>query len=268
MTTPTPDPALDTYAIASRVVYELLGRRWVWPQMNVVDAYPCNRDLFLTGRPVIQINSVLGPDGSLLTEGVDYTLYGGFRIRFSPATLSRFSIGVARKMRNYGMGYGGYYPGFSGDPFSLIDTCVTKEFTVDYVYGSQPNENIRFAIYMYQKELDLAIAGSEDCKLPQRVTNIARQGISMTILDPQDFLEKGLTGVAEVDSVLNAFNPAKAKARARLFTDSHPPARRLSAVALSDESAFTDGGGADSAFDFADAGGSGSSYDYDDGGHA
>jgi len=42
------------------------------------------------------------------------------------------------------------------------------------------------------------------CALPERVTNVSRQGVSWTILDPQDFLEKGLTGIASVDHWLSA----------------------------------------------------------------
>jgi hypothetical protein len=81
------------------------------------------------------------------------------------------------------------------------------------------------------EELDKAAEGSSACKLPQRVTNISRQGMSMTLLDPQDFLQDGRTGLYEVDLALRVFNPHQAKTRARVFTTTNPPARRISAVA-------------------------------------
>ncbi len=40
------------------------------------------------------------------------------------------------------------------------------------------------------------------CSLPERVTSITRQGASWTILDPQDFLKDGLTGIGPIDQWL------------------------------------------------------------------
>ncbi len=51
-------------------------------------------------------------------------------------------------------------------------------------------------------ELVLAASGDEECMLPERVTSITRQGATWTILDPQDFLEDGLTGIGPVDQWL------------------------------------------------------------------
>lgn len=53
-------------------------------------------------------------------------------------------------------------------------------------------------------ELARASIGSGACALPSRVTNVARQGVSYTILDPQDFLTGGRTGLYEVDLWLTA----------------------------------------------------------------
>lgn len=40
------------------------------------------------------------------------------------------------------------------------------------------------------------------CSLPERVTSVSRQNVSWTILDPQDFLKDGLTGIGPIDSWL------------------------------------------------------------------
>jgi hypothetical protein len=42
----------------------------------------------------------------------------------------------------------------------------------------------------------------QSCALPERVTSVNRQGVSWTILDPQDFLKDGLTGIGPVDAWL------------------------------------------------------------------
>jgi len=45
-------------------------------------------------------------------------------------------------------------------------------------------------------------ATGQKCALPERITNVTRQGVSWTILDPQDFMDKGFTGMARVDNWL------------------------------------------------------------------
>ena len=45
-------------------------------------------------------------------------------------------------------------------------------------------------------------AAGQTCALPERITSITRQGVSWTMLDPQDFYDKGLTGMARVDNWL------------------------------------------------------------------
>lgn len=44
------------------------------------------------------------------------------------------------------------------------------------------------------------------CALPERITNVTRQGISWTILDPLDFLDKGLTGIGSIDQWISRVN--------------------------------------------------------------
>ena len=42
-------------------------------------------------------------------------------------------------------------------------------------------------------------AANKACSLPERVQSITRQGVSWTVLDPQDFLTKGYTGMGRLD---------------------------------------------------------------------
>lgn len=234
MATPAPTPPIDTEALATRVVYELLGRRWVWPPMQAVDAYPMTQTVHLTGRPVIDVLSIETPSGDSISHS-DFQLSSKFKITFSDAVRRKYGIGLgsARAVPGYPLGGSGV---FSGDPFDVANSLLcgpTREWIVTYVYGTPPNEQIRFAIWKMQEQFDLALAGDSACRLPKRITSIARQGISMTLLDPQDFLEKGLTGIEEVDFMLSTMNRGRAKARSRVFTQHNPPARRLSVVELS-----------------------------------
>jgi hypothetical protein len=50
-------------------------------------------------------------------------------------------------------------------------------------------------------EYGKAAAGAA-CSLPERITSITRQGVSWTLLDPQDFYDKGFSGMGRVDNWL------------------------------------------------------------------
>lgn len=94
---------------------------------------------------------------------------------------------------------------------------------VTYEYGTKPPALGRMAARRLANELVLACEGSADCALPTNVTSITRQGISYDIWDPQEFLDKGRTGLYEVDLFLAAANPSGAKKPARIFS---PDSRR------------------------------------------
>lgn len=94
---------------------------------------------------------------------------------------------------------------------------------VTYTYGRVPPALGRIAARRLANELILASDGSTNCALPANVTSIQRQGVSIDIWDPQDFLDKGHTGLYEVDLFLATSNPARAKKPARIFS---PDSRR------------------------------------------
>lgn len=97
---------------------------------------------------------------------------------------------------------------------------------VTYTYGTPPPSAGRSAARVLAKELVKLYEGDDTCALPQRVTSIARQGVSYTVLDNQDFIDELKTGIYAVDLFLRASNPDKARARARVFTPDVPRARR------------------------------------------
>lgn len=77
---------------------------------------------------------------------------------------------------------------------------------IELEYGTQPPTMGKAAATKLALELVKACTGA-DCDLPQRVTNIARQGVTLTLLDPQDFLSEGRTGMYEVDLFIKSVNP-------------------------------------------------------------
>lgn len=96
---------------------------------------------------------------------------------------------------------------------------------VTYTYGSYPPTAGRYAARILAIELIKYFEG-EDCLLPDRVTSIARQGVTYTVLDNQDFLENMRTGIYVVDLFLKTANPSGALAQSRVFSPDMPRARR------------------------------------------
>jgi len=63
-----------------------------------------------------------------------------------------------------------------------------------------------------------ACTGQKDCRLPQRVQSLSRQGVSMAFIDPSEFLEKGKTGLYLPDLFISAVNPGRLYAPARIYS--------------------------------------------------
>lgn len=181
---------------ASDVVLALLGGRWTWPPVTVTETYhaPHGR-IHLSGRPAIVAEVIQIRDGADLTDQV--TLFDGYVLTLP-----------------------GYRCGGQGQRCA-DGGCIQ----VNYSYGSSPPNNVMQAIDALCAEMQKAEDG-QPCRLPERVTSVTRQGMSWTLLDPQDFLNEGRTGLPEVDLVLSVYNPGKARARARVFTPGQPPGMR------------------------------------------
>lgn len=143
--------------------------------------------LYLRGTPVHQINDVW-VDGEL----IDPSEYALFNKRFL-------------KMRS-GMpwGYG----------------CKNGGVTVDYTYGMlPPKAGILACITLANEVLILLGEGSDGvCRIPERVRSVSREGISFDMIDPQEFLDDGRTGIWEIDMFIRTANPARAKKQPRIVS--------------------------------------------------
>ena len=76
-----------------------------------------------------------------------------------------------------------------------------ETWAVSYSYGVDPPiGGIRAAAAL---GCQLALAFEPEtigtCRLPQRVTSLSRQGVTMAVLDPLELFADGKTGLAEVD---------------------------------------------------------------------
>ena len=113
----------------------------------------------------------------------------------------------------------------NGGMFWYLDS--PNELEVTYVHGSPPPDAGVSAAILLANEFILSEIDPEACTLPKRVTSITRQGISMTMLDTQEFLKEGLTGVEEVDLFIKAANPTRSLKKAKVFSPDRPRGERI-----------------------------------------
>jgi hypothetical protein len=81
-------------------------------------------------------------------------------------------------------------------------------FSLDVTYGQEPPSSGKNAAITFAAELAKARSDKPN-KLPVRLQTITRQNVSMTVMDPQQFLAQGLTGIYEVDLFIRTFNPSR-----------------------------------------------------------
>lgn len=201
--------------VATRVMLNLTGRRWTWPPKQVLEEYwvpETVSSIILVGRPVSAVLSVLDRQAN----SFQFEKSDGFRLRL-PTLECR--DGLFPPYPNYDWN-GGFWPMRRGGLY----------LQASYIYGSRPPVDVQNAIDELAREIQAADNG-QPCKLPERLTNISREGISWTILDPQQFLVGGKTGLYYPDLVISSYGN-KIRARAKVYSPEHRPPRRLSSVTI------------------------------------
>lgn len=118
-------------------------------------------------------------------------------------------------------------------PNILLPDTEPDTFSVSFSYGHSPPLAGIHAAAVLACELYLAcnpIDGAE-CRLPKRVQSITRQGISMVMIDPMEFLAAGRLGITEVDSFLTTYNPNNLRRNSGVYSpDIGPRFRRVSST--------------------------------------
>lgn len=105
-----------------------------------------------------------------------------------------------------------------GDGRVLPVWWTGRDVAVTYTPGAEPPTGGVRACAVLAAQIALAAVGDGSCRLPDRVQTITRQNVSVAVLDPMDFLDKGLTGIAEVDGWVRAVNPSALTCRPRVWT--------------------------------------------------
>lgn len=109
------------------------------------------------------------------------------------------------------------------------DQVPDERIEVEFTYGEQPPPAGVLAAATLACELIRAKEADGDdnqCRLPQRVQTITRQGVTMALLDPMSFLENGRTGIYEVDLFLSAYVDSGGARRSGVVNPDTPRASR------------------------------------------
>jgi hypothetical protein len=208
-------PWLD---MASSVLFELTGRRWpglcsetVYPSAEACMAWVRRnghayarprglpREFPLPGYPVVSITEVL-IDG-VAVDPARYRVDDQRWLVYMPEST------IAERQ---------------GWPLTQSVKAAAGEentWSVEYVFGSLPPSGGTEVAAALGCQLALSCDpdAEGECRLPQRVTSITRQGISMAILDPLTLFQDGLTGLPEVDLWVSAMNRGAKQRTAQIW---------------------------------------------------
>jgi hypothetical protein len=103
----------------------------------------------------------------------------------------------------------------------------TGTWSVTFDFGSVPPELVKQAAVSLATEFVKGCRGDGTCRIPNRATTITREGVTYALIDPQGFLEAGLTGLYEVDLAIQATNPGRIQRRAHVLSPESPMVRRV-----------------------------------------
>lgn len=99
--------------------------------------------------------------------------------------------------------------------------AINPRFQVVYKRGTPVPLALMNAAKTLAGEYAKACLGQE-CQLPSRVVNIARQGVTVSLQDIDTLLRDGFTGITSVDSIIQALNPFRLKGRTRMYSPDVP----------------------------------------------
>lgn len=101
------------------------------------------------------------------------------------------------------------------------DMSANEDFEVTYIQGEPVPNVLLVAARTLACEFVKGCIG-DACRLPGRLQFIARQGVTAQMVDVERLMDRGLTGVVEVDQVIAALNPHGIKQRTRVLSPDRP----------------------------------------------
>lgn len=215
---PTGPYTASAIEYASFILYKLSGEKYTGIS-TTTEAYTSENYTSITSSPAL----ISGKMYNLprLNDG-----FRNLRLRHQPvqSIQSIEYMGQVMDPSEYSLRNNAYVVRNQSLPW-LLDPI--NELTVTYTYGTMPPAAGKRAAIRLANELILFEMGSNLCALPERISSVNRQGVSYTVMDPQEFISNGKVGIYEIDLFLAAVNPHKAKKRPKVFSVDRPRGERI-----------------------------------------
>lgn len=90
-------------------------------------------------------------------------------------------------------------------------------WSITYLGGITPPAGAAHAVGALAREFHAACTGGK-CALPRRTTQVQRQGVTVSMVDPSDIYDTGATGITEVDLWIRAHNPHRQSQPATIWS--------------------------------------------------
>lgn len=185
----------EVVTFASDVLFDLSGQRWTG------DCGEVTAVLESCGACACSAGGSYSPWTPVLLEGSWYNCRcaSPALLRLPDSAVREVTAvtvrGVVRDPGTYRLVRGGSLADLTGVGWQTCPGGVG----ITYVTGYPPPAGGRMAARALAVELGKALVGDSSCKLPQRVTSVQRQGVTIGVLDRWPDLDKGRTGLYTVD---------------------------------------------------------------------
>lgn len=97
-----------------------------------------------------------------------------------------------------------------------------RELEVTYTYGAEPPRLGIFEAVKLADQLMLAEMGDERCILPEGTTSLSRQGVNISVINPNDVITQGRVGIYSTDLFIKTYNPDLARKKSKLYVAGRP----------------------------------------------
>lgn len=216
------DPrVLDAIEDASTVLFYLTGKQFAGTCQSTVRP-PCLSGQCGCGCTPFQVDLGLWPITDLISVRYDGTVYTGANLT------NAFHVNDWHYLaRNDGEAFlSGNQWAVAGSTQDNVDNGHTFEVTV--AHGIKvPRLLTRATRALACNWIAQCCGSSGPCKLPTRTTSVSRSGISIDIASAADLLEKGRTGIYEVDLAISVFNPSKLQSPSFFWSANREHSRQI-----------------------------------------
>jgi hypothetical protein len=110
-----------------------------------------------------------------------------------------------------------------------VDDVNGTAFAVTYMQGVPVPLGGRYAAGAYACEILKACTGANGCRLSNRylLESVSREGVAMRFANPLELLDRGMTGIPEVDAWVHSVNPHKRYERSSVWSVDRMPPRTV-----------------------------------------